>query len=414
MTGEGLDMRKGPENINLRKRIGEDISLTEQKRKLTLKGETRIFDVYRIPLEHLVYNRRNGRIISWMNRVESEGEDVSTLDKDEYNDKVEEMIIESNKGALEKTKANIKNFGQRVPGVVLNDGTIVDGNRRFTCLRHLRRDHGMDVFFEAIILDPKEGLSDIDIKRLELNLQHGEERPVDYNPIDNLVDVYNDIVVNEYFTEQEYALNTNKKLPEVKKMVEKAKLMVEYLEFINAGGKFYLARELELDGPLQEMVGILKNEKDEAERIRVTDTLFTALTISKNKDLTRYIRRIGNDILKAPNREAFLEEFDDIVYDVADAFQGREKVDLEAMRQLNSEMKDLRDEAASLIDRRADETAISRAKMRPIDAFNTSLKTLDTIDLDHIGRLDQKNREEFIRLMGRMRGMLDSFEERLS
>ncbi len=411
---EGLDMRKGPENINLRKRIGEDISLTEQKRKLTLKGETRVFDVYRIPLEHLVYNRRNGRIISWMNRVESEGEDVSTLDKNEYNDKVEEMIIESNKGALEKTKANIKNFGQRVPGVVLNDGTIVDGNRRFTCLRHLRRDHGMDVFFEAIILDPKEGLSDIDIKRLELNLQHGEERPVDYNPIDNLVDVYNDIVVNEYFTEQEYALNTNKKPSEVKKMVEKAKLMVEYLEFINADGKFYLARELELDGPLQEMVGILKNEKDEEERIRVTDTLFTALTISKNKDLTRYIRRIGNDILKASNRDAFLEEFDEIVYDVADAFQGKEKVDLETMRQLNSEMKDLRDEAASLIDRRADETAISRAKMRPIDAFNTSLKTLDTIDMDHIGRLDQKNREEFIRLMGRMRGVLDSFEERLS
>ncbi|WP_074038033.1 hypothetical protein [Exiguobacterium profundum] len=407
-------MRKGPENINLRKRIGEDISLTEQKRKLTLKGETRVFDVYRIPLEHLVYNRRNGRIISWMNRVESEGEDVSTLDKNEYNDKVEEMIIESNKGALEKTKANIKNFGQRVPGVVLNDGTIVDGNRRFTCLRHLRRDHGMDVLFEAIILDPKEGLSDIDIKRLELNLQHGEERPVDYNPIDNLVDVYNDIVVNEYFTEQEYALNTNKKPSEVKKMVEKAKLMVEYLEFINADGKFYLARELELDGPLQEMVGILKNEKDEEERIRVTDTLFTALTISKNKDLTRYIRRIGNDILKASNREAFLEEFDEIVYDVADAFQGKEKVDLETMRQLNSEMKDLRDEAASLIDRRADETAISRAKMRPIDAFNTSLKTLDTIDMDHIGRLDQKNREEFIRLIGRMRGVLDSFEERLS
>ena len=92
---------------------------------------------------------------------------------------------------------------------------------------------------------------------------------------------------------------------------------------------------MELDGPLQEMVGILKNEKDEEERIRVTDTLFTALTISKNKDLTRYIRRIGNDILKASNREAFLEEFDEIVYDVADAFQGKEKVDLETMRQLN-------------------------------------------------------------------------------
>ncbi|TCI33879.1 hypothetical protein EVJ29_13405 [Exiguobacterium sp. SH4S7] len=409
-----MTVEPGTDKINLRGRIGKDISKTEQKRKLTLKGETRVFDVYQIPLEHLVYNKRNGRIISWMNRLESDGKDIGLLTKEEYNEQVEDMIVRSNTAALEKTKNNIKNFGQRVAGVVLNNGTIVDGNRRFTCLRHLKRDHGMDAFFEAIILDPAEGLSDIDIKRLELNLQHGEERPVDYNPIDNLVDVYNDIVVNKYFTVQEYALNTNKKPAEVRKMVDKAELMVEYLEFINASGKFYLAREMDLDGPLQEMVGILKKEEDdEEEHTRVKDALFAALSVSKDKDLTRYIRRIGSDILKGGNREDFLEEFEDVVDDVHDTFQEKEGIDLDSYRQAIKELEGTRDEAASIVSRRAEETAISRAKMKPLDALNTSLKALETIDMDHVGRFDEKTREEFVRLMGQMREKLDGYEARL-
>ena len=404
----------GTDKVNLRGRIGKDISKTEQKRKLTLKGETRVFDVYQIPLEHLVYNKRNGRIISWMNRLESDGKDIGLLTKEEYNEQVEDMIVRSNTAALEKTKNNIKNFGQRVAGVVLNNGTIVDGNRRFTCLRHLKRDHGMDVFFEAIILDPAEGLSDIDIKRLELNLQHGEERPVDYNPIDNLVDVYNDIVVNKYFTVQEYALNTNKRPAEVRKMVDKAELMVEYLDFINASGKFYLAREMDLDGPLQEMVGILKKEEDdEEEHTRVKDALFAALSVSKDKDLTRYIRRIGSDILKGGNRENFLEEFEDVVDDVHDTFQEKEGIDLDSYRQVIKELEGTRDEAASIVSRRAEETAILRAKMKPLDAMNTALKSLETIDMDHIGRFDGKTKEEFVRLIVQMRERLSAYEARL-
>lgn len=116
---------------------------------------------------------------------------------------------------------------------------------------------------------PSEGLSAIDIKRLELNLQHGEERPVDYNAIDNLVEVYNDIEKNKYFTVKEYATNTNKTEGDVKKMLKKANLMVEFLSFINAEGKYYVARDMELDGPLQEIMFILNKEKDEEEHERV-------------------------------------------------------------------------------------------------------------------------------------------------
>lgn len=100
------------ETINLRGRIGHDIMKTDQKRKLALKGEVKSFDVYKIPLDLLLYNKRNGRIISWMNKLESEGVVVDELSKDEYNEKVETMIVDSNRTALEKTKKNIKALGQ--------------------------------------------------------------------------------------------------------------------------------------------------------------------------------------------------------------------------------------------------------------------------------------------------------------
>ncbi|WP_214762916.1 hypothetical protein [Exiguobacterium sp. s146] len=396
------------ETINLRGRIGHDIMKTEQKRKLALKGEVKSFDVYKIPLDLLLYNKRNGRIISWMNKLESEGVVVDELSKDEYNEKVEKMIVDSNRNALEKTKTNIKKLGQMQPGVVLNNGTVIDGNRRFTCLRQLKREDGGDLFFYAVILDPEEGLTDADIKRLELRIQHGEERPVDYNAIDNLVDVYNDIRINRYFTIKEYAANIDKKEPDVKKMLEKADLMVEYLKFINAEGKFYVARELELDGPLQEMTGILRKEKDEEDRIRVQDALFTALSTSKDRDLTRYIRKIGKDILRSKNREEFLEEFEDIVDEVHDAFQERENVDLSTIREVNKDLEQVRSEASYIVSRRAEETAITRAKMKPVDALNTSLKALENIDTEQVSRMDAHTKGEFDRLVNLLRERLDS------
>jgi len=398
--------------IDLQQEIKKSISLTDGTRKLTIKGQTKSYPVYQIPLDLLLYNRQNGRIISSMNRYESEGNDIQTLSKKEYNDLVEQFIVDSNSSALNKTKQNIALFGQRLPGVVLNDGTVVDGNRRFTCLRQLKRE-GKTSFFDAVILDPSEGLSAVDIKRLELNLQHGEERPVDYNAIDNLVEVYNDIEKNKYFTVKEYATNTNKTETDVKKMLKKANLMVDFLVFINAEGKYYVARDLDLDGPLQEVMLILNKEKDEEEYERVKSALFTAMTLSKEGDLTRHIRRIGKEIIQAGNREQFLEEYEDIVEDVYDAYQGEANVTVNTVKKINETLKNVREEAGAIVSNRVDETVLTRVKMKPIDSLNTVIRTLDNVDADQIARMDGVSKKEFARLVEQIRKELEAYESRL-
>lgn len=112
---------------------------TNLTRKLTIDGLTQAYPVYKIKLDWLYYNDQNDRIATWISqyRAQHEGHAPNPADRENYNNTIEQFIVESNPDALRKTKANIKMTDQREPGVVLADGRIIDGNRRFTCLRQL-------------------------------------------------------------------------------------------------------------------------------------------------------------------------------------------------------------------------------------------------------------------------------------
>ena len=169
---------------------------TTLTKKLTLNGKTKAYQVYRVRLDLLYYNDQNDRIATWISQYKSEhGENAfRTLTMQQYNDVIEKFIVQSNPTSIEKTKNNIELVNQREPGVVLSDGRIVDGNRRFTCLRQLSEENSDFRWFETVILNVHMTDSKKEIKMLELAIQHGEEKKVDYNPIDRLVGVYQDIV----------------------------------------------------------------------------------------------------------------------------------------------------------------------------------------------------------------------------
>ena len=132
----------------------EDVVSTK---KLSIRGEKKVFDVYRIPLEYLKYNKKNGRIATYISQFIDEGHDFSK-DINEFNNIIEKFIEESNPDALRKTKQNIKILSQTEPAVVLSNGIIIDGNRRFTSLRQLSREGAGAEFnyLEAVILDSEK------------------------------------------------------------------------------------------------------------------------------------------------------------------------------------------------------------------------------------------------------------------
>lgn len=166
--------------------VGTDVvQKTTLTRKVTYGGKTVIYPVYRVRLDCLYYNDQNDRISTWITRYESEnGKDAfAELNKDIYNRIIENFIYESNPEAIQKTQKNIALVGQQEPGVSLADGRIVDGNRRFTCLRRLQRESAEPVYFETVIMDMDIREDKKQIKLLELTIQHGEEKKVDYDLI---------------------------------------------------------------------------------------------------------------------------------------------------------------------------------------------------------------------------------------
>ena len=163
--------------------MGQVVQQTNLTRKLTIEGVTKAYPVYRVRLDQLFYNDQNDRIATWISQFKSEhGEQAfAELDTDAYNAIIEQFIIQSNEAAIEKTQMNIALVNQREPGVILADGRIIDGNRRFTCLRRLSVNDEQFNWFETVILEASIESSKKQIKMLELAIQHGEEKKVDYN-----------------------------------------------------------------------------------------------------------------------------------------------------------------------------------------------------------------------------------------
>ncbi|EAE1982283.1 ParB/RepB/Spo0J family partition protein, partial [Listeria monocytogenes] len=168
----------------------------------------------------------------------------------DYNEIFEKFIYNSNSRALENTLQSIKEKTQQEPGVVLSDGRVIDGNRRFTALRMYQNQDYIPKTFEAVILslDVNSENDEKKIKELELDLQLGREERVNYDPIDRIFDVYNTIEVEKLMTVEEYkkasgAGNTKG----IKRDIRLAKLILQFIEIVSPGGnpvdKFYLARE---------------------------------------------------------------------------------------------------------------------------------------------------------------------------
>ncbi|WP_017186397.1 ParB/RepB/Spo0J family partition protein [Alkalibacillus haloalkaliphilus] len=381
----------------LKNRSSYGITETGVTKKLTVRGHTDNYTVYKVPLELLFYNNQNGRIATaYSQYLENKPELNYQEDLEKYNEIFHEFIVKSDETAFKRTKGNIKTFGQEEPAVILQDGRVVDGNRRFTCLRELNKE-GITSYLEAVILDATEGITDKDIKKLELQLQHAKERPEDYNPIDYLVDVYRDIIKNKHFTIKEYMKSTGKTNGEVTKLRDKAQLMVEFLEFINANEKFHIARNLKIDGPLEEINKILKKVNKEDEKQTVKESLFALLLNDELDDKTRKIREIGKELIITEYREKFLDEIEDYTDEIHDSLNEERQTGIESIvTTINNKTSINHTSISENIDNLLRNKGIEGEKAKPLEHLDKINRELDSLDVNQVKFMDDENKEKFV------------------
>lgn len=367
---------------------------TEYTRKLTLDGITQSYQVYQIRLDELYYNDQNDRIATWVNKYKEENkiEDFDVENPD-YNQTIENFIYESNPKAIEKTKKNIELVGQREPGVVLNDGRIIDGNRRYTCLRKIHEVNPNVNHFEAVILDRDIRENKKEIKLLELSIQHGEEGKIDYNPIDRLVGLYNDVIKNELITIDEYQKTVNESRSSINKKIEQANLMVEFLEFIEAPEKFYIARDLELDGPLGEIPAILNKVRTEEEKEDLKLIIFSNLLMKPKGDITRFVRKIKT-IVDSEYVGDFVKEQLMYAEETAEKVLAFEDINSKIINNEFRNDENLQNKMVQSLEKYEIKTKKDLTRMKPVQDMQKIYVTLETMDVNMIEKLSVEEQEE--------------------
>lgn len=360
---------------------------TDVTRKITMDDVTKVYQVYKIKLSCLYYNDQNDRIATWISKYKADNvlECFDMSDRERYNRIIQQFIIDSNPSAIDKTKSNISMVDQREPGVVLNDGRIIDGNRRFTCLRLLSAKDEHFGWFEAVILDKDINNNQKEIKMLELMIQHGEEGKVDYNPIDRLVGVYNDIIDKKLLTIAEYAKSTNEAEYEVKKRIELANLMVEFLEYINAPKQFYIARELELEGPLIELAAILKKCPDDETRQKMKISVFNNMLVKPENDMTRFVRQIKS-VVETEFLDDFIEEQIDLAEQVAEIIP-EQVLDAKTIQENVCQNEQMKEKLSHSMEKVVTKVKRTETRNKPAMMLDKSILSIESIDVHILEKL---------------------------
>ena len=374
--------------------IGTDaVQPTTLTRKVTYAGKTVPYPVYKVRLDALYYNDQNDRIATWITQYESENgkESLSELNTDIYNRIIENFIYDSNPEAIRKTEKNIAIVGQREPGVTLADGRIVDGNRRYTCLRRIQRTQAEPVWFETVIMDLDIREDKKQIKLLELAIQHGEEKKVDYDLIDFAIGTYRDVVQTELLTIKEYAASTNEQLADVKKRIEIAEVICEFLEYIGLPEQYHIAREYQVYSLFQEMIPLLRSldekEKGELKRIAFNNILMKALP-----DQRKFIRDIKT-LIRSDSYKVYFEDqrkWDAVIHEKLKDKEIHSKEDIDAFA---SENTDIADALAMSIERAMLHSRSQKLKERPAENVAKSISLMMDIDPRFFSRLGKEDKE---------------------
>jgi len=245
---------------------------------------------------------------------------------------------------------------------------------------------------------------------LELSIQLGEDTKVDYNPIDRLVGIYNDLIDKKLLTVKEYADATNEKTSEIEKKIELANLMVDYLDYINAPLQFYIARENDIEGPLHEILRALHKCKTEDEADYVKQRLFSELLMRPEGDMTRYIRKTADNIVSSKYAETFKEETFECIEEIQRELLAPENKNLDKKELINkvrnnSNVKEKMQKSRTKLIERNDREKI---KNEPVELLNKSIDIVEHIDTNIFKKLSDDQLDDVKQSLSRLENIVNS------
>ncbi len=186
--------------------------------------------VYLIPLDYLIYNKYNGRILSRTKSLESQGHDINP-ESDQGRKTLETLLMQSNPSRNKQTLDSIKKLGQEKVGIITKDGIIIDGNRRAMLLRQAGNDH-----FKTVVLEVTLEENPLEIEKLETTYQMGEDEKLGYNATEKYLKAKG--LRQRNVPVEKIAAWMGETSTTVEQYLEVMKTMDDYLEYLGYDGVY--------------------------------------------------------------------------------------------------------------------------------------------------------------------------------
>ncbi len=207
------------------------------------RGEKKLLPVFEIPIEFLVYNKYNGRVLSMVKSYERQFHPLNVENKADKKT-IEKFLWESKIVRNKITMEDLKEYGQKRIGIVTKDGIIIDGNRRASILNRIAQEKNSGpMYFKAIILDDTLDDNPKEIMRLETTYQIGEDDKLDYNPIEKYLKCKDLTEIG--FGTAEIAKMMGEKEAKINEWMSIMQLMDDYLDNLGYNGIYTRLEKLE-------------------------------------------------------------------------------------------------------------------------------------------------------------------------
>ena len=168
-------------------------------------GQLHLRKCYRIPIDLLHFNIENGRYRTKLMLLKKANPDATIDPRDErwrheilkllsgtWEDPNYPVGTRKDRPYFLQLTEDMKERGQERPGIVLETGGVMSGNRRLAALIHLYSEQQNERFryFEAFIVPSAGGATSADIWHLEMAAQQAQARLTrDYAPVERLLKI---------------------------------------------------------------------------------------------------------------------------------------------------------------------------------------------------------------------------------
>lgn len=383
--------------INEFLRTGETegwLRATDNVNMIRISGQNKDQRVYEVRIDKLHFNTQNGRIATFITRYEMENGALPT-NLEERDNLIERMIEDDNPQRLKTTKLDIKAKGQQEVAIILSNGIVIDGNRRFTCLRMLSREEATPRFLRCYIFP--DSYDEKAIKGLELEIQLGRDEKVDYDPISLLVDI-NTWVNGNKMTADEYGAHANITKGDMKKYLAQIEVMNDFLEFINEPGAYHIAQDLKIRGIVESLAPRLKKCKNDDDRQDMESIIFANVIMGNLGDRVRAVRNMCDYIDASQQGDGeYIDEQMGIVEKVAEKLADMPQdaaVSTEFIRDHIAADEDLKNEQKASNEKARTKAGNSKIKNGQVRSVQDSLSSLEGVDAALLSKLSPEQLDD--------------------